>query len=306
MENTIPIDKEESSNSALHFFLYLVLYLSLAFMSSGVGSILYQLINKFFLDTNGNNLSGFSNSAAKYGIASLVISAPIFFYLSWLIAKYLWSGKIHEDSLVRKWLSYVVLFVAAGTIIGDLITLIFNVLDGTAIPRFLLKVLVIILIAGSIFGFYLWDMRKKDMSGKSYKENRLIAYVYGLVVLIVFISGFFIIDSPVSARNRILNQNIINEMQQAQYEVDSYYQLNKKLPNTIADLNNTMIKENFGKFAIIYKKTGTDTYNFCANFSSSYADDSKYSDNRYYQQTWNYEKGNFCLDRRVNSDIPLK
>lgn len=304
MENPIPINKEESTNSALHFFLYLLLYLALAFMSSGVGSILYQIINKNFPDITESNFTGFSNSAAKYGIASLFIAAPIFFFLSWLITKYLYQGKIEEDSRIRKWLSYIVLFIAAGTIIGDLIALIFNFLDGTIITRFVLKVLVILLIAGSIFGYYFWEMQKKGMKGKAYPKNRLVYWAAILVVAIVFLSAFFIIDSPAAAKNRRTDQNIINAMQSAASEINNYYYNNGKLPSSLSDMNNSYLDESFRNNKITYKKTGDQKFSLCAYFSNSLAEDMKFADYGFYNADWNYEKGDYCLEKKADAINP--
>ena len=45
---------------------------------------------------------------------------------------------------------------------GDLITLLYNVLGGELGARFLLKVFVVGAIAGSIFGYYLSDLRREE------------------------------------------------------------------------------------------------------------------------------------------------
>jgi hypothetical protein len=63
---------------------------------------------------------------------------------------------------VRRWLTYLTLFVAAVVLIVDLITLVDNVLGGEVTVRFVLKVLVAGLIAGTIFGYYLWDLRRDE------------------------------------------------------------------------------------------------------------------------------------------------
>jgi hypothetical protein len=63
---------------------------------------------------------------------------------------------------VRKWLTYITLYIATGIIIGDLITLLTYVLNGDLTLRFVLKVLAVLLIAGSIFGYYLWDLRTEE------------------------------------------------------------------------------------------------------------------------------------------------
>ncbi|HLM53556.1 MAG TPA: DUF5671 domain-containing protein [Pseudoxanthomonas sp.] len=65
-------------------------------------------------------------------------------------------------SAVRRWLTYLTLFVMAIALAGDMIVLVYNVLGGESSVRFLLKVLVAAVIAGSIFGYYLWDMRREE------------------------------------------------------------------------------------------------------------------------------------------------
>jgi len=60
---------------------------------------------------------------------------------------------------IRKWLVYFTLFVAALVGIGDLISLIFNLLGGELTIRFLLKVLSVFFVSGSIFTYYVLDMK---------------------------------------------------------------------------------------------------------------------------------------------------
>ena len=54
------------------------------------------------------------------------------------------------------------LFLAATVLIGDLITLVYNLLGGELSLRFVLKVLVVGTIAGAIFGYYLRDLRREE------------------------------------------------------------------------------------------------------------------------------------------------
>jgi hypothetical protein len=53
--------------------------------------------------------------------------------------------------------------VAASWLIGDIITLIYNVLGGEYTLRFLLKVATVALIAGGTFGYFLHDIRKDEL-----------------------------------------------------------------------------------------------------------------------------------------------
>ena len=52
--------------------------------------------------------------------------------------------------------------VAASVIVGDGITLVYNVLNGELTARFVLKALVVAAIAGTAFGYYTWSTRADD------------------------------------------------------------------------------------------------------------------------------------------------
>ena len=62
-------------------------------------------------------------------------------------------------SPVRRWLTYLTLFIAASVLIGDVTTLVYSLLGGELTTRFVLKVLVVAAIAGTVFWFYVSDLR---------------------------------------------------------------------------------------------------------------------------------------------------
>ena len=52
--------------------------------------------------------------------------------------------------------------MSAGIIIGDLIAILYNFLNGELTLRFGLQALVIGGISAVIFGYYLWDLRGEE------------------------------------------------------------------------------------------------------------------------------------------------
>ena len=306
---------DERRNSALHFFIYLFSFLSLLFVATGLGTILYQIINKIFPDAaNGYSLADlFSQGAIKFGLASIIIAAPAYFLISFLITKYLYEGKILENSKVRKWITYIILFIASANILGDLISLVYNVLGGDMAARFVLKVLVILLIAGSIFGYYFWDMRKKNMMGVKYLGNKISATASIAVIVIVFIGSFFIVDSPITARNKQIDSITISRIQDYKYSIESYYGKNYSLPASLADIKESGIFggiNNNESINITYKTTGQFTYQLCANFKTSNLQVNKNDQYSYTDKNWQHDKGDKCFDqeisqsaRRVNNPV---
>lgn len=136
------------NNPAKDFFLYFLLFISLAFITFGTGTLLFQFINKFVPSSLGTGISFFDQDSVKFGIASILIASPLFFFLSGVVNDRLKSKKTPKDSSVRKWLTYIMLLFAATTIIGDMVTLIMNFLNGETAAAFFLKALVVLLMAG--------------------------------------------------------------------------------------------------------------------------------------------------------------
>lgn len=159
----IPVPKPRPYLSAREAFLYLILFLTLYISSFSVGSLLFDFINRFIPDAlSGVNSLDMTTSSIRNATAALIITFPIFLFVSYLVQKAIKRDPTKRGSKVRKWLTYLTLFVAAGIMIGDLIALVSGLLSGDLTTRFLLKVLVILLIAGSIFGYYLWDLRQDE------------------------------------------------------------------------------------------------------------------------------------------------
>lgn len=161
----IPVPKRRPYLSAREAFMYLVMFLTLYITAFSVGTILFQLINLWLPDLAQiayGYASDYSTGLIRSATAALIITFPIFLFVANILRKNIKRDPTKRSSLIRKWLTYITLYVATGIIIGDLITLLTYVLNGDLTLRFVLKVLVVLLIAGSVFGYYLWDLRTEE------------------------------------------------------------------------------------------------------------------------------------------------
>ncbi|MFA6603974.1 MAG: DUF5671 domain-containing protein [Patescibacteria group bacterium] len=157
----IPVPRQRPYLSAREAFIYLLLFACLYWSAWSFGTLLFDFINHWIPD----KLSQYYQLdifGVRTSIASLIVAFPIYFWLTTLTIRWISRDPEKKSSKVRKWLTYLTLFVAASIIIGDLITLIYNLLAGELTLRFILKVLAVMLIAGLIFGYYLWDLRKEE------------------------------------------------------------------------------------------------------------------------------------------------
>jgi hypothetical protein len=149
--------------SAREVFIYLVLFAALYFSAWSLGALLFEFVNRAFPDPLLNErLGAFSNDRVRWNIAALVVAFPLFLYTFRMVNRAIENDPTKRQSRPRKWLTYMTLFLAALTLTGDLVTLLYNALGGELTVRFLLKVLIIAAIAGGIFAYFLLDMRKEE------------------------------------------------------------------------------------------------------------------------------------------------
>jgi membrane protein YqaA with SNARE-associated domain len=88
------------------------------------------------------------------------VGFPIFLVVMRFILKEVETRPEKLESGIRKWLTYIALLIAAGTVIGDLITFLTFFLQGDLTARFVLKVLTVVAIAGGVFGYYLGSLKR--------------------------------------------------------------------------------------------------------------------------------------------------
>ena len=67
---------------------------------------------------------------------------------------------------IRRWLGYLSIFVGALTLSGDVITLIYYLLEGQLTVRFLMKAAALFLIAGSLVLYLAFTLRSEKETEK--------------------------------------------------------------------------------------------------------------------------------------------
>lgn len=156
---SVPVPKPRASLTAREAFLYLITFSTLYFAAWNLGNLLFIFIDRAFPEYNGRFYSGVSQ---RWSTAAIIIGFPVFLLLARYIDKQIELNPFRRLSPARRWLTYLTLFLASGTLLGDTTTLVYNLLGGDLTIRFVLKILVVALIAGSCFTYYLLDLRKEE------------------------------------------------------------------------------------------------------------------------------------------------
>jgi hypothetical protein len=147
--------------SAREAFQYLVLFATLYTSAYYLGSLVFDVINYVLPDPSRSLIeySEYTRSSIRWAVSALIVAFPVFLYTSWLTGRAIQKDPVKRLSKIRRWLTYVTLFIAATVLIGDVTTLIYNLLGGELTMRFVLKVVTVALIAGTAFTYYLGDLR---------------------------------------------------------------------------------------------------------------------------------------------------
>lgn len=161
----IPVPRRRTSGSAKEAFLYLVTFLMLYTAAIAVGNLLCGFVDKAMPDrVQQPDMDDYSNGneGIRWLLASLLVSFPVWFLLTRAHLISYAKDPERRDSPVRRWLTYLTLFIAASTVLTTLIVLLAGALGGEHMLRTLSKSAIVIVISGGVFGFYLWELRRGE------------------------------------------------------------------------------------------------------------------------------------------------
>jgi len=153
----VPIPaKGGRSENARDAFYYLLNFLTLSFWTIALGQIFYTLIARWIPDAVQIGYSSQSlQDQLSWQLATVLITFPIFAFVHRLIGRQLVQRPDLYDSGVRKWLTYIALVFAAIIVLADGIWFLEALLRGQLTLRFMLDSLVLLVIGGGVFTYYL-------------------------------------------------------------------------------------------------------------------------------------------------------
>ncbi len=304
----------ENKNLPKDVFLHLLGIITLYVSAISLITLFFQYINLGFPDPLENYGYMSVSGPIRWAMASLIIIFPVYLFVSWLLHKDAQVNPEKRELKIRKWLVYFTLFITAVTIITDLVTLIYNFLGGDLTARFALKILVVLLVAGKIFWYYLWDLKGKW----SERNLQIIGWSLAGFIIITIAAGFFTVGSPLKARLYRFDSQRISDLETIQNQiVYSYWLPKSKLPVLLSDLKNDITQfvppvDPDTKMPYEYRVTGPLAFELCATFtlpSGATIQErmTKPLPLAYQQETnfnsWNHETGRQCFARTIDPEL---
>ncbi|MFH1366230.1 MAG: DUF5671 domain-containing protein [Patescibacteria group bacterium] len=297
------INSPRTKTSAKDFFINLGAIVALGFFVGNLISLLFTIINKAYPFTTGYNYYG--SYSISFPVASLIIIFPIYILLMWLLERGYFTEPEKRNIGIRKWLTFITLFLAGITLAGDLVTVLYYFIDGRDITTgFILKALAILVVALSIFFYYIYDVLGKTNS----TFRKIWAVSSAIVIIACIIWGFSVLGSPRTQQLLKYDEQKVNDLQNINNQVINFYSNKGALPKTIEEMANGNYyvnpKDSQTGNLYEYKKINETSYNLCADFNKASDDRSNlaYPVSLYGDVSWVHPAGYYCFIETINSN----
>ncbi|MDQ5949097.1 MAG: hypothetical protein QG589_223 [Patescibacteria group bacterium] len=302
IQKTPSMSSGQAKTSAKDFFLNLGAIVALYTVVVALINLLFTVINTAFPKIT-NAYQYFGSSSISFPVATLIIFFPIYVLLMWILEKGFMTEPDKRHVNVRRWLTFITLFIAGLVSAGDLVTVLYYFLDGQELSTaFLLKALVVLLVACGVFMYYISDIRNR-LSSLSRKIWLGIALVF---VIASIIWGFVVIGSPRTQQLFKYDIQKISDLQNLDSQVQSYYYSKNTLPETMADITGMAYylnaKDPQTGVSYVYEKVDVANYKLCAVFNKDSQDDVN-NKTMYiggYNANWTHPAGQYCFPRTVD------
>lgn len=288
---------QKSKVNVKDFFLNLGAIISLYTVVISLINLLFTAINSAYPQIV-NGYSYYSSSSIAWPVSTLIIFFPILILLMWMLEK---EYKIEPDLQnkgIHKWLTYITLFISGLAIAGDLITVLYYFIDGQELTTgFLLKVVVLLVVVGGIFGYYISDLMNK-LTSKSRMTWRVVS---ALIIIASIAWGFSVLGSPRTQRLVKYDQQRINDLQTINSLVQNYYQLNQSIPDKMSDLtsiqysNIPLDPETGVPYQYNLIGQSAKAYELCAEFDTDTNEIKSSAPYMYADISWSHPAGHYCF-----------
>jgi hypothetical protein len=299
-ELPVPVPRRRVPPSAGEAFLYLVMFATLYIATFNTGAALFALIERWLPDPVMRFSSRNATEALRGAAAGILIAFPVYLLIARAVTRDIAAQPDKAGSPVRRWLTYLTLFVAALILVADFIVVVRGLLSGELTARFLLKSGVVFAIAGLVFGHFLASLRRDvgaapPAFARSPWLGRAGAIGVALTLLVTLVNA----GSPQQARSRQIDQARIRDLQMLQQRVAEFHAARGHLPVTLEEALTAMpgasgahLSDPESGVPYSYAITAPDSFTLCCTFVTA---DSTGGWNDAEDLFWRHPAGKHCF-----------
>jgi len=219
----IPVPTPPDVGGAREAFLHLVAFAALYTAVIAGVMLLFDFINVLLPDPAmtqyGSVQAKWVGTAIRWEISALIVSFPLLIWLSWALVREMRATPDKARSPVRRWLTYLTLFMAVIALATDVITLVSALLEGEMAGRFALKVLVVLVVAGGCFVYYFFSLRMTPEQQQGTRLHRYAGITASAAVVVAVVVGMVATGSPAAARLQKFDVRRVEDIRMIHAEV---------------------------------------------------------------------------------------
>jgi hypothetical protein len=157
----IPVPEPPGAGGPREVFMHLLTFTLLYITVISLIFLFFEYLNRLYPDPAKAEYFSeeYSLSTIRWSLSTLIVAAPLFVALQRHLVREMRTRPEKDRGSVRRWLTWLTLFVASMTGVFNLVTLIFYFLEGELSTRFVLKVAVLFTITGAVFTYYVMSLR---------------------------------------------------------------------------------------------------------------------------------------------------
>ena len=252
------------------FFLWAGAMIALYVSVFSLVTLLFTYIDYAFPDPLTTYYGDPYSGTIRFSMASLIVLFPAYILLMQFIRRDAVADPTRLSIWVRRWALYLALFVAGASIAIDLITLLNTFLGGEITSRFVLKVVVVFLVAAGFFMHFLADLKGYWFANPM--RVKMVAVGAAVAVLATVVAGFFIIGSPTSARMYTADDLKVQDLTSIQWQVVNFWQAKQKLPTNLSEVADPIsgfvvpVDKQTGS-SYVYEVVSPTSFSLCAVFN---------------------------------------
>jgi hypothetical protein len=306
-EAGLPVPRRRVSLSAREAFLHLVMFATLYIFTFDAGAILFAIIEWRLRDPAVDGALG-ALPVIRWALAGVITALPIFLWTTHVADRAIEREPEKRQSAVRRWLTYLTLFVAALVLIGNFNTIVSGALSGELGGRTLLKCLVVFAIAGAVFGHYLLGSRREEAEAETpARRVRWIGRLGLAGTVLTVVAGLVLSGAPSHSRVRELDARRLDALRQLGESVDVYYDRSGRLPHSLDDVMtvpgvtfaSVRDPETHARFG--YQRVDSLRYRLAATFAGA---DTLRPDGSVIEERWRHGRGQVWFDRAAFPNRP--
>jgi hypothetical protein len=301
-----PPDMGGARETFLHLLTCAALYTAVSYALTLIFSYIELQLPDLATTPYGQLQSEADRAVIPVAMAAVFVAFPLLVWLSSTLVREMKTSPDKARSSVRRWLTYLTLFLAAGLMVVDVITLVAFLLQGELSTRFLLKVAAVLIVGGAVFFYYFKSLKMSPEEMQTTNFHRWFGWGTSIVVAVSLVGGLFVVGSPATERVRRFDAQRAADLKMISEEVFNLtlgggwrnpatpLAIRRPLPQSLGEVQAAAQQR---KPRIIDPKTGTayeyrvlgeSTFQVCATFEQVRDEPGDVA--------WNHPAGRHCFD----------